>query len=311
MMYAVPASVAAMGIVEVDTHAMLGPLQGRAEIFGHDMQILRLMLEPGEKVTAEPGAMVYTHSGVKASCNADDCCGRCCSGSPCIMATYTGEEPGAYIGLTPNRPAKVIPLPLEGRTFLAKDRAYFASIGDVTVGYDVDTNPLTCCCGGQGLIRQKISGQGTAFVGAMGVHITKHLQPGETILVDTTSVVAWQDTVKFSVKKAGSCFTMCCGGEGIFNTSLEGPGQVFIQSYSHGKFKQYAAEWATAKSGGAGGAAVGVAGLFGGAPVSADGQEVQAVAAYAVVVEPEDVRRRGLVYAHAAPANDEMDRKGQ
>jgi hypothetical protein len=47
MMYAVPASVAAMGIAEVDTHAMLGPLQGKCEIFGHDMQILRLMLDPG------------------------------------------------------------------------------------------------------------------------------------------------------------------------------------------------------------------------------------------------------------------------
>ena len=35
----------------------------------------------------------------------------------------------------------------------------------------------------------------------------------------------------------------CCAGEGLFNTKLTGPGEVFLQSYSHGKFKNYAIEW--------------------------------------------------------------------
>ena len=26
----------------------------------------------------------------------------------------------------------------------------------------------------------------------------------------------------------------CCAGEGLFNTKLTGPGEVFLQSYSHG-----------------------------------------------------------------------------
>ena len=73
------------------------------------------------------------------------------------MATFEAKEDNTYVALTPVRPAKVLPVNLGGRRFLAKDRAFFASLGAVEVNFDVDTNPLTCCCGGQGLIRQVIN----------------------------------------------------------------------------------------------------------------------------------------------------------
>ena len=215
--------------------------------------------------------------------------------------------PGAYVGLTPVRPAKVLPLNLNGRRFLGKDRAYFASIGDVTVSYDVDTNPLTCCCGGQGLIRQVIKGDGMAFMGAMGVITTKTLAAGETLQVDTTSVVAWEDSVKFAVRRTGSFFTCCCAGEGMFNTTLEGPGLVFLQSYSHGKFKQFAEIWALQNGGGAGNVMSQGGAAFGGAPSAADDD----VLIEGVALSPDDVRRRRRrVDAAAAAAAAPMDRKG-
>ena len=331
MALAIPVSVRQLGLDVIATHDT-----AKYEIVGTDMQLLRLHLDPGEKVTAEPGAMVYAHSATKAGCNGDDCCARCLSGSPCIMGTFEATGPGAYVGLTPVRPAKVLPLNLNGRRFLGKDRAYFASIGDVTVSYDVDTNPLTCCCGGQGLIRQVIKGDGMAFMGAMGVITTKTLAAGETLQVDTTSVVAWEDSVKFAVRRAGSFFTCCCAGEGMFqrpvavtiferfdreneekslptclvgmfNTTLEGPGLVFLQSYSHGKFKQFAEIWALQNGGGAGNVMSQGGAAFGGAPSAADDD----VLIEGVALSPDDVRRRGLpVVAAAAAAAAPMDRKG-
>lgn len=301
MALAIPVSVRQLGLDVIATHDT-----AKYEIVGTDMQMLRIHLDPGEKVTAEPGAMVYAHSATKAGCNGDDCCARCLSGSPCIMGTFEATGPGAYVGLTPVRPAKVLPLNLNGRRFLGKDRAYFASIGDVTVSYDVDTNPLTCCCGGQGLIRQVIKGDGMAFMGAMGVITTKTLAAGETLQVDTTSVVAWEDSVKFAVRRTGSFFTCCCAGEGMFNTTLEGPGLVFLQSYSHGKFKQFAEIWALQNGGGAGNV-MSQGGAFGGAPSAADDD----VLIEGVALSPDDVRRRGLpVVAAAAAAAAPMDRKG-
>ena len=270
MALAVPVSIRQLGLDVVSTED-LDP--EKYEIVGTDMQLLRLHLAPGEKVTAEPGAMTYMHEDVKAGCDSNDCCARCLSGSPCIMGTFEATGPGAYVGLTPVRPAKVLPLRLGGRRFLGKDRAYFASLGDVTVSYDVDTNPLTCCCGGQGLIRQVIKGDGMAFIGAMGVLTSKTLEAGETLVVDTTSVVAWQDSVHFDVRRTGGLCTCCCAGEGLFNTTLQGPGEVFLQSYSHGKFKQFAEIWAL-QHGAHGGLATQGGAAFGGAPSAAEGAAV-------------------------------------
>ena len=312
-----PASIQQMGLTVVGTED-LGP---KYEVVGHDMQLLRIQMEPGDKVVAEPGAMVYMHSDVQAGCDSSDCMGRCCSGSPCIMGTFETPDTGGYLGLTPVNPAKVIPLELGGRSFLGKDGAYFASIGDVAVGYDCDCNPATCCCGGQGLVRQKISGNGMAFLGAMGVLTTKTLAEGETFVVDSNSLVAWEETVKFSIKRTGGCLTCCCSGEGMFNTTLEGPGTIFTQSYSHAKFKTFAINQALlgTKASSVMGAnesplaamAGGVLGEVLGAPPAAEGTPATVLMASAQPVSLDDVRRRGLVMASAAAPIEasSMDRK--
>jgi len=53
--------------------------------------------------------MLYVGPTVKNETDTGNCLGRCCSGNPCIMSTFTnGEgEAGSYVGLTPNLPMKV------------------------------------------------------------------------------------------------------------------------------------------------------------------------------------------------------------
>ena len=48
-----------------------------------------------------------------------------------------------------------------------------------------------------------------AFIGAMGVITHKTLAPGETLLVDTNSLVSWEDSVEFDVRTTGGCCTAC------------------------------------------------------------------------------------------------------
>ena len=47
------------------------------------------------------------------------------------------------------------------------------------------------------------------FLNVGGTVIQKRLAVGESIIVDTDSLVAWSKTVKFDVKRAGSCMTVC------------------------------------------------------------------------------------------------------
>uniref|UniRef100_A0A6T9FIH3 Uncharacterized protein n=1 Tax=Haptolina ericina TaxID=156174 RepID=A0A6T9FIH3_9EUKA len=219
------------------------------EVFGEDMQILHLKMATGKTITALPGSMVYMQNHVKGSCNCgpSTCCGRWLSCNPCCMATYSNgaKEEHATVAISPLLPAKIIPLAINaGQTFRMVEKSFLASTGKVNLAIDFDCNPCTCCFGGQGCVRQTLSApeggegvQGVGFIGAMGTIMTKTLAEGETIDVDTDSVVAWDATAKLGIKLAGGCCAICCGGEGLFNTTLTGPGQVYFQSYSFPKYK--------------------------------------------------------------------------
>ena len=60
-----------------------------------------------------------------------------------------------------------------------------ASYGELSVQISFDFNLGRCCCGGMGLIRQKLVGSGTVFLASSGTMVQKILQPGEAILLDT------------------------------------------------------------------------------------------------------------------------------
>jgi uncharacterized protein (AIM24 family) len=82
----------------------------------------------------------------------------------------------------------------------------------------------------QGLVRQKLEGNGTAFLGATGTIVQKVLDHNETILIDTNCILAYAETCTFDLKKTGGIVNWIGGGEGIFNSSLKGPGLVVVQS---------------------------------------------------------------------------------
>ena len=77
-----------------------------------------------------------------------------------------------------------------------------------------------------------------AFLAAGGTVMEKVLGENEKIIIDTQSLVAWDDTVDMDVRLAGGCFAICCAGEGMFNTVMTGPGRVVIQSMSFEKFRR-------------------------------------------------------------------------
>ena len=113
---------------------------------------------------------------------------------------------------------------------ITKGGAWMGNLGDVRVSLDCDCNPLTCCCGGMGLVRQTAVGTGTVFLAAGGTVLTRKLGANDSIIVDTNSLLGYEDGVTLKIKKAGGCCTMCCGGEGLFNTKVKGPGLVIVQS---------------------------------------------------------------------------------
>lgn len=214
-------------------------------IAGHESQVLTIQLDhAGDSCKGEPGTMMYLSNGVAQSASCEGCCERMCSGEHCCVMNFTKrtDDGGpSYCALTPNFPtSKVVPIDMKavGGTLICQQGAFMASSGDVRVRISLDCNCLRCCCGGLGMVRQKLEGSGTVFLTGTGTMVQKLLADGETILVDTNCLMAFAGSCKMDLRRAGGVMGMIGGGEGIFNTTITGPGLVVVQSMNDITFKK-------------------------------------------------------------------------
>ena len=58
----------------------------------------------------------------------------------------------------------------------------------------------------------------------------RELKSGETLKLDTGSLVALEDTVDYNIEFVGGIKTALFGGEGLFFATLTGPGKVWMQT---------------------------------------------------------------------------------
>jgi len=208
------------------------------DLVGDDMHILSVGLAPGEVVSTEPGSMMFMGPDVTADVDCGGCFERCVGGEACGILKYTNSgSANSYVGLTPAHPADIIALDMQKYDLIkCKSGAYMSSVGDAHPSCETDCNPTTCCFAGFGCVRQTISGAGTAFIEASGTIERKELRAGETFVIDSNSLVAWHGAT-LGVRPAGSACACCFNGEGLCNTTLEGPGTAWVQSMPWAAYK--------------------------------------------------------------------------
>jgi uncharacterized protein (AIM24 family) len=217
-----------------------GDLPTGFDICGETGQLLHIDLQPGQEVLVEPGAMIYTSNDVKSTVRARGLISSIKSsmGGESLFKIHwknNGSEVG-YIGVSPDFPATIIPINMQQYPggILCKRDAFMAAIStDTTTTVDVmkSNSCLACCCSGIDFLAQKvIGGNSMAFLAAHGTILTKELAEGEVLVVDTQAIVAFAPSVTIDVQMTGGCLSVCCLGEGLFNTTLTGPGTVFLTS---------------------------------------------------------------------------------
>ena len=75
-----------------------------------------------------------------------------------------------------------------------------------------------------------------AFLEVDGNITKKTLQAGESILVDTGSVVCFDKSCKYEIETVKGAKNILFGGEGLFLTKITGPGNVTLQSQNFNEF---------------------------------------------------------------------------
>lgn len=247
-----------MGFDILQTSSITGPGQdeGAWKLLGDDLHILVLNMEPGQQVTTEPGTFLMGSADIKTEMTFDNCCCRFIGGEPCVNSILTNDGDNAgHVGVTSNMPAKILPIDVgKYGGIKAQKGAYMTSMGEATPSFEVCADgPINAVCAGMGCVKQTINGNGMAFLNATGTIMTKTLNDGDKLIIDTQSVVAYTKDATLGVSLTGGCCVCCFSGEGCCNTTVSGPGTVWIQSMPFEKMKSSLGSVVTKKKSGGGG----------------------------------------------------------
>jgi uncharacterized protein (TIGR00266 family) len=207
------------------------------QIFGDDLQLVEVELDPGEGVRAEVGTMTYMEDGIEMQTGMGGGIfsgfKRIFTGESFFITTFLNNEQGKrHVAFAAPYPGKIIAFDLDrfnGQVLCQKDSFLCAAQGtEIEVAF---TKRLGAgFFGGEGFILQRLTGDGMVFVHAGGTVIEKDLQPGEHLRVDTGCIVAFATTVDYDIKFVGGFTNALFGGEGLFFASMTGPGKVYLQS---------------------------------------------------------------------------------
>ena len=207
------------------------------EIQGDHSPMLLVTLDPGEAVQAEAGAMVLMDSGIEMSTEMPGgllgSLFRKVSGETFFMTFFINKsERRQSVGFAAPMPGQIrtVDLARSGGTFFCQRDAYLCSARGVAISIALTRRLGAGFFGGEGLILQKLEGDGLAFLSAGGTRIERELAAGETLTVDTGCLVGFSGTVDYDIALQRGVKNLLFGGEGIFITRVTGPGTVIIQT---------------------------------------------------------------------------------
>lgn len=228
----------AAGAVYYPPAPTVAPL--RYDIEGHNLQIAKVHLQPGQEIYAEAGKMIYKSANVDWTTRmtgqsiGDKIIGaikRKLMGESLFFTYFRSGAAVGEVGFAGHYPGKIQVFELApGQTIMVQRDGFLFAQSTVTLDIALVRRLGAGLLGGEGFILQRLTGPGAVFVHAGGDHVDFTLGPGEVLQVQAGHLVAFEPTVNYDIQMVGSIRTAIFGGEGLFLTTLTGPGRVILQS---------------------------------------------------------------------------------
>lgn len=202
--------------------------------------IAKVSLAPNEQVTAEGGAMV-TMSGdmdIKTTTHKKGKGGllkaakRLLSGESFFLNHYTASNEGGEVLLATALPGDMKAIDLDNERLIVQGGSYVASSPDIDI--DMGWQGFKSILSGEGIFWLNLSGKGKVVFNSFGAIYPVKVD-GEYI-VDTGHIVAFNETLSFTITKAGkSWISSFLGGEGLV-CKFQGKGTIWCQSHNAASF---------------------------------------------------------------------------
>lgn len=196
--------------------------------------VARCSLGGGEVVRAESGAMMATSDGVAIEASMQGGLMKSLKrgvlgGESFFITTYTAPQAGGWVDVAAHLPGDMTTVEVGAQPIFIQRGSYIAS----ETGVEIDTKwgGFKSLFGGEGGFMLRASGQGTVVLSCYGALDRIRLADGETMVVDSGHMVAFDESVNFSLRRAagGKTVQTLKSGEG-FVFDFRGPGEVMVQS---------------------------------------------------------------------------------
>lgn len=206
-----------------------------AKILGDSLPVVTCKLKKGESIITENGGMSWMDDGIEMATSTNGGImkgfGRALAGESIFMNEYTATKDDVEIAFASSFPGQILEFDLaEGETIVAQKRAFLCGEKSVDISMQFRKKLGAGFFGGEGFIMQKITGPGKVYLEIDGNVVKKELAEGEKLKIDNGYLAAMTKDVKLDIETVKGMKNILFGGEGLFITTLTGPGTVWIQT---------------------------------------------------------------------------------
>eukprot|EP00545_Synedropsis_sp_CCMP1620_P001528 CAMPEP_0119005354 /NCGR_PEP_ID=MMETSP1176-20130426/1665_1 /TAXON_ID=265551 /ORGANISM="Synedropsis recta cf, Strain CCMP1620" /LENGTH=304 /DNA_ID=CAMNT_0006957143 /DNA_START=190 /DNA_END=1104 /DNA_ORIENTATION=+ len=209
-----------------------------SKVDGNESQVVTIQLAPGQVLRAESGAMMYMTEGVTMETTTGGGMSsgfkRMLTGQNVFISDYRYEGPEGTFGqvaLGTDFPSKIVRLSVEdyGGKIVCQQGALLCASHTIDIEMEFTKNLTSGFFGGEGFVLQSLQGEGDVFVKAGGTLIRRELDEEEQLRISSGCLVAITQDVDYDVQMMPGIKNAMFGGEGLFVTTLTGPGSVWLQ----------------------------------------------------------------------------------
>ena len=205
------------------------------EIQGGNLPVVICELENGESMITESGSMSWMSPNMRMETTSGGglgkALGRLFSGESMFRNVYTAQGGVGLIAFASKFPGAIKAVEITpDKPVIVQKSAFLAATSGVETAVYFQKKMRTGFFGGEGFIMQKISGQGMAFLEMDGSTMDYELSPGQQIVVSSGHLAMMDGTCSMDVQAVRGVKNVLLGGQGFFNTVINGPGVVTLQT---------------------------------------------------------------------------------
>ena len=204
------------------------------DIHGGNLPVVICQLEDGERMITESGAMSWMSPNMQMETSGGGLgkmFGRMFSGESMFRNIYTARGGSGLIAFASKFPGAILAVEVTpDKPVVVQKSAFLAATDGVDVSVFFQKKFSTGFFGGEGFIMQKISGRGLVFLEMDGSTMDYELSAGQQIVVSTGNLAMMDATCSMEIQTVKGVKNALFGGQGFFNTVVNGPGRVTLQT---------------------------------------------------------------------------------